>query len=253
MPGEGGAEGGPGAAPEGWADEAPESALGKARGLARDAAAAALRAGARMRRILFRALFLVPVYALLGLIALGGAATLLLRGGDASGWAALGGATVLLVYGVAGLVGGALLGAIVGARRTLAGVEDEVAGWLRALPAGPPVPGLPEIPLTELRSTYEGVLDRMVEETLGRFRLPGPLRRFVKSRLRRAAVEDFVDWCEARGESPVGVPLFRDWALERGLEMAVRAPRIQLRLWRLGTLGALGVAVAVAVVLRLVG
>jgi hypothetical protein len=86
----------------------------------------------------------------------------------------------------------------------------------------------------------------------GRIRLPPPARRFIRSRLRQAVVDDFLATCEQRGAATVGFVELRDWFLGRGLDFLAAPIRAKVRVWQIliGTVVALIFAGALLLAIR---
>ena len=184
--------------------------------------------------------------ALLGALVMVGLGLLLAALLPAEGlWAQLGKWSLLLVYGVAGLVGGLVLGLNAEADRGVARFIEHVRGLLGRITPEEAERLVPRVAPAEARSRYERALDGVVEQSVGGVRLPSPLRRLLRHRLRRAAVENFLAECEARGLATVGFAELRDYLVTRGLPLVAAPAVAQLRTARLLVLGAGGLLIAI--------
>jgi hypothetical protein len=205
--------------------------------------------------LLFGAALLIPTGALLGCAALAAAAFLyaqLVIGGD--GWGTLQAGSLTAVYLLIGLVGGALLGGLTAVKRTLVVLDEELRARVPQLLASRGESHFPRMPLQELHAIYEQLLDKMFAETIGRVPLPGWLKRFLRRRLRQAAVEDFLADCKERGVAAVGAPEVGNWIARKGVGLALKPAHMQLRTLRLivsAVLVLLGGGIVVPAVLHL--
>jgi hypothetical protein len=168
-----------------------------------------------------------------------------------SAWATVAGWSLVGVYVTIGLVGGALAGFVTAAAEALTAFEADLRAWLPQLPSSRFEETLPTLPVHELRSRYEQVIERVVPTTVRRIRLPGFVHRYFRARLRYALIEDFLTDCERRGAGTVGFVEVRDWLLSRGLTLATAPVHAQLRMWRVILRGALVLVAAVPLFLWL--
>jgi hypothetical protein len=150
-----------------------------------------------------------------------------------------------------GLVGGALVGFVTTAAGAFTAFEADLRVWLPKLPSSQFEETLPTLPIHELRSRYEQVIERVVPTTVRRIRLPGFVHRYFRARLRYALIEDFLTECERRGAETVGFVEVRDWLLSRGLTLATAPVHAQLRMWRPILRGALVLVAVVPLILWL--
>lgn len=152
---------------------------------------------------------------------------------DAGALAVVGRWSLQLVFVAVGAICGALLGVNVAAAKTLAVFEDEMRVAFIAFTPRDTDRLVPSMPLAQLRISYDASLDSLVEQTLGRVRVPRFLRRFVRSRMRQQVVEQFIAECESRGRETVGFAEVRDWLIARGVPLALAPARAKVKLWRI--------------------
>ncbi len=203
-----------------------------------------------LAKTFLRSTLLILLYSGLGLVALAAVASTYARTLSGHGaWSLLGGWSLTAVFAMAGLIGGALAGALTAATRTFAAFERALREWLERLPASLSESGPPKVSIEQLRTRYAATLDHWVTNTIGRFRLPGLLDRLLRSQLRQAILEDFVTDCERRGLATAGAQEFRGWLLVRGLDLAATPVREQLHWWRILIIGVMGLLAAGALIL----
>lgn len=196
----------------------------------------------RTAKTFFRsALSLIPLHACLGSGALLLAAIVATRSvhGASAWWATIGGWTLTFLFVVAGLVGGALSGFLTALVQGLSVFEQECRAWIERLPvtSGDPMPS--GLAPDELRRRIDQVVDRLVASTVGRLRLPAAATRLVRSQLRRAILDEFIESCERRGLTKVGAGDLRTWLLMKGLSSSLSAASAKVAAWRIVVVGAL--------------
>lgn len=186
------------------------------------------------------ALSLIPLHAGLGSGALLLAAIVATRSvrGDGT-WATVGGWTVTSLFVVAGLAGGALSGLLTALVRGLSVFEQECRAWIEPLPVTPGDPMPSDLTPDELRRRTDQVVNRLVASMVGRLGLPAAATRFVRSRLRRAILDDFIASCERRGSTTVSAGDLRTWLLMKGLSSSLSAASAKAAAWRIVVVGAL--------------
>ncbi len=206
-----------------------------------DPRAAPSAALSRTAKTFFRsARSLIPLHAGLGSGVLLLAAVLATRSvHGASAWATIGGWALTSLFVVAGLVGGALSGFLTALVRGLAVFEQECRAWIERLPVTPGDLMPSGLTPDELRRRIDQVVDRLVANTVGRLRLPAAATRLVRSQLRRAILDDFIESCERRGLTKVGAGDLRTWLLMKGLSSSLSAASAKVAAWRIVVAGAL--------------
>jgi hypothetical protein len=214
---------------------------------------AAVRPAHLVKSFARSALVSVPAQALLWSAILALAASLYARSvSGGSVWSTVAGWSLVGVYLTIGLVGGALAGFVAAAAGAFTAFEADLRLWLPQLPSSRFEEALPTLPIHELRSRYDQIIERAIPTTVRRIRLPGFVHRYFRARLRYALIEDFLIDCERRGAETVGFVEVRDWLLSRGLTLATAPVHAQLRTWRLIQRGVLVLVAAVPLVLWLV-
>ncbi|GEM_PF-1014234 len=186
------------------------------------------------------ALSLIPLHVGLGsgvLLLAAIVATRSVRGDSA--WATISDWTVTSLFVVAGLVGGALSGFLTALVRGLSVLEQECRAWIERLPVTPGDLMPSGLAPDELRRRTDQVVNRLVASMVGRLRLPAAATRFVRSRLRRAILDDFIASCERRGSTTVSAGDLRTWLLIKGLSSSLSAASAKAAAWRIVIVGAL--------------
>lgn len=166
---------------------------------------------------------------------------------------AIGTWSLQLVLGVAGVVAGVVAGLAGAAKRLLDGFEDLLRQRVMSLAAKDEGRLFPAVATSEARAKYEAILDRMVDEMLGRVRVPRSVRRLLRRGLEQAMVEEFLADCERRGVASIGATEVRNWAIANGLPRALAPIRGQITIWRIISLGPPALVVSLLVLLSLVG
>lgn len=204
-----------------------------------------------VRVFLLSTLLYVPAHALLFTAALIGAGALLGLALPESALSGIGAWSIIALYGAAGAACGAVAGVARAAERAVEALERGAGDAILGLAADEGARLVPSVPLVELRARYEAILDRMVDEMLGRLHLPAPLRRLLRRSLRQAPAEAFLGDCEARGLERVGFTEVRNWTVAAALPRALAPARAQARAWRLLACGVAAALLALAVTVSL--
>lgn len=158
-------------------------------------------------------------------------------------WSQLGAVSLAALYAATGLAAGLVLGIAAAIQRALDLAQEEGVRLLGALTPERAAQAFPAVPIEKLRTDYERLLDATVEQMVGRLPVPGLLRRFLRTTLRQAFVEDFLVQCESSGATTVGFPQVRDWLARRGFPLLTAPLRANIKLWRLLVLGVAGIIV----------
>jgi hypothetical protein len=182
-----------------------------------------------------------------------GAAMLSLSTISDHGWlATIGGWFLLMICAVLGLAGGGITGALYTANRVLEAWQDALLERIHSLPSfGQDIDG-GTIPVGDIRIRYQAVLDRLLEDTLGRLALPGWLDRILRRTIRDAIVGDFIASCEKRGITMVPPQEFRNWLLGKGAVVALYPVYDILSTWRYLIFGILGLVAVSSILLAYV-
>lgn len=167
--------------------------------------------------------------------------------------AAIGTWSLRFVLGVLGVVAGVVAGLAGAAKRLLDGFEDLLRQRILALAARDDGRLFPAVATAEARGRYEAVLDRMIDEMLGRVRVPRFVRRLLRRGLEQSMVEEFLADCERRGVASIGVTEVRNWAIASGLPRALAPIRGQITIWRIVSLGPPALIVSLLLLLSLIG
>lgn len=209
---------------------------------------------ARVARGTLGAMFTrIPLGAAIGMVSMLVAASLLSRGLGAGFLARTGAWSANAILLVIGLLGGLVLGATLAASRVLDIVHDELRAWFERVPAEEQERLLPSVPTERLRANYEGTVEAIFDQSVGRLPLPGPARRFVRARFGHELAERFISDFERKGTPTVGFGELRDWLLVEGWSFATRPARFKIKFWRVLAVGVLGVLFIVCAAVGLAG
>jgi hypothetical protein len=167
--------------------------------------------------------------------------------------AAIGTWSLRFVLGVFGVAAGVVAGLAGAAKRLLDGFEDLLRQRMLSLAAKDDGRLFPAVATSDARARYEAVLDRMIDEMLGRVRVPRFVRRLLRRGLERSMVEEFLADCERRGVAAIGATEVRNWAIANGLPRALAPIRGQITIWRIVSLGPPALIVSLLLLLSLIG
>lgn len=166
---------------------------------------------------------------------------------------AIGAWSLRFAMGTAGVLTGSIAGLAGAAKRLVDGFEDLLRSRMMALTTSEGDRLFPAVTTAGARDRYESLLDRMLEEMLGRVRVPGMVRRLLRRGLEQSLVDDFLADCERRGIASIGVTEVRNWAIATGLPYALRPLRGQIAVWRILSLGSAGLLFSIVLLLSLLG
>jgi hypothetical protein len=187
-----------------------------------------------VRGSLFAVFTRVTAGALLGLLLMMLASTLLSRGLGAGAVARTGAFSAGAILLIVGVIGGSLVGVTLAVDRILALVTREARDLFARLPVPLQDKLFPTMPLDDLRGRYDGVVQRAFDESIGRVPMPGFIRRFIRARFGPELVQDFMAECDRSATTTVKFPQLRDWMLARGIPYALAPLSMQARMWRIG-------------------
>jgi hypothetical protein len=165
----------------------------------------------------------------------------------------IGALSLTFVLGVFGVIAGTVAGVAGSAKRLVDGFEDLLRQRVLAMVARDGGRLFPAVATPDLRERYEAVLDRMVDEMLGRLRVPRLVRRLIRRGLEQSLVDEFLTDCERRGVATIGVTEVRNWAIATGLPRALAPIRGQIAVWRIVALGPPALIVTLLILLSLIG
>jgi hypothetical protein len=167
--------------------------------------------------------------------------------------AAIGAWSLRFVLGAYGVAAGVVAGLAGAAKRLLDGFEDLLRHRILAMAAKDEGRLFPAVATSEARAKYEAVLDRMIDEMLGRVRVPRFVRRLLRRGLEQSMVEEFLADCERRGVASIGATEVRNWAIANWLPRALAPIRGQITIWRIISLGPPALIVSLLALLSLIG
>jgi hypothetical protein len=165
----------------------------------------------------------------------------------------IGTGSLTFVLGVFGVIAGTVAGLAGSAKRLVDGFEDLLRQRVLAMVARDGARLFPAVATPDVRERYEAVLDRMVDEMLGRLRVPRSVRRLIRRGLEQSLVDEFVTDCERRGVATIGVTEVRNWVIATGLPRALAPIRGQIAVWRIVALGPPALIVTLLVLVSLIG
>ncbi len=204
----------------------------------------------RPRTFLRTVLWSLPLHMVSSIAVVGGAAAYYSSIVSSHGtWATVGSWSLTAIYVVCALIGGALAGVLSAAQQTVERLELTLRDWLHALPAIPSSSTPAERSLATARQEYEALVDRCVNHTAERLRLPRWLDKLIRTALQGVVVDRFITSCTNRGLHLVAPQEFRNWLLAEGVSLGFMPVQDQLSWWRYLILGLLGLLVAIVFVL----
>ncbi|MGH7150989.1 MAG: hypothetical protein ACREIU_09840 [Planctomycetota bacterium] len=181
----------------------------------------------------------VPRDALVGLLCLCAAGVIHVLA-TKGGWA------LVALAGAVGFVGGAIVGILAAARRTLAALEDGLRAQLPRIPLERIGVVFPRAKVRDLRERAEAIVERIGAEVAGRLSFPPPVGRRLRKPL-RGLFDGLLADCDRRGVAEVGPPEVREWLVAEGLGLATAPLVAGLRTGRRVIFGLLALAGAALV------